>query len=257
MKKFKIAYLYYDLMNLYGENGNIRYLEKELKEQDLDVVIDYITIGDKIDTSYDFYYIGCGTLNNQLIVLKDITKYKKEFKDIIDSGKFVLVTGNAIELFGCEIFNEAKTYKGLEIFPYSVTISDVEVDYRTVGEQYYKTELVPHSIIGFVNKSSEIDSINNNTYGSVTDRNISPLFKVIDGFGYDYDNNKYDGVYYNNFYGTYLIGPLLVRNPYFTDYLIERICKKMGTKYKKNKRDGYEYLAYNEYLKNFYEKLNN
>ena len=49
MKKFKIAYLYYDLMNLYGENGNIRYLEKRLKEQDIDVKIDLLSVPDKID----------------------------------------------------------------------------------------------------------------------------------------------------------------------------------------------------------------
>ena len=51
MKKFKIAYLYYDLMNLYGENGNIRYLEKKLKEQDIDVQIELLSIPDKITKS--------------------------------------------------------------------------------------------------------------------------------------------------------------------------------------------------------------
>ena len=69
MKKFKIAYLYYDLMNLYGENGNIRYLEKKLKEQDIDVQIDLLSIPDKIDyKKYDFYYIGAGSEKNEILV---------------------------------------------------------------------------------------------------------------------------------------------------------------------------------------------
>ena len=39
MKTFKIAHLYYDLMNLYGENGNIRYLKNRLEEKDIVVEI--------------------------------------------------------------------------------------------------------------------------------------------------------------------------------------------------------------------------
>ena len=49
MKTFKIAHLYYDLMNLYGENGNLRYLKKRLEEQGLDVSIEFLSIDDKID----------------------------------------------------------------------------------------------------------------------------------------------------------------------------------------------------------------
>ena len=87
MKKFKIAYLYYDLMNLYGENGNIRYLEKKLKEQDIDLQIELLSIPDKIDyKKYDFYYIGAGSEKNEIIVLKDMLKqcidrFSKEFKN--------------------------------------------------------------------------------------------------------------------------------------------------------------------------------
>ena len=44
MKKFKIAHLYYDLMNLYGENGNVRILEKKLKDQNVDVEITLLSI---------------------------------------------------------------------------------------------------------------------------------------------------------------------------------------------------------------------
>ena len=44
MKTFKIAHLYYDLMNLYGENGNIRYLKNRLEEQDI-----FLTFTDKAE----------------------------------------------------------------------------------------------------------------------------------------------------------------------------------------------------------------
>ena len=69
MKKIKIAHLYYDLMNLYGENGNIRYLVKSLGEQGIDVEVHFLSMEDKIDfKKYDFYYIGMGSEENKMLV---------------------------------------------------------------------------------------------------------------------------------------------------------------------------------------------
>ena len=245
MKKFKIAYLYYDLMNLYGENGNIRYLEKKLKEQDIDVQIDLLSIPDKIDyKKYDFYYIGAGSEKNELLVLEDMLKQKEDIIKAINNKKFFLVTGNALELFGKKLVIDGNEYNAINAYGYEV-FPEKE---RIVGEQYYKCDLINHSVIGFQNRYSVINSIG---------EDIDTLFDVVDGVSYDggYDVKK-EGIKYNNFYGTYLIGPFLVRNPYFTDYLIEDICKSNDVKYRKGKRNGYSYLAYNEYLKNFYEKIN-
>ena len=76
MKTFKIAHLYYDLMNLYGENGNIRYLKNRLEEQDINVEVSFLSIEDEIDfNKYDMYYIGSGSEENQLLVLNDLLKY--------------------------------------------------------------------------------------------------------------------------------------------------------------------------------------
>ena len=244
MKTIKIAHLYYDLMNLYGENGNIRFLKTVLNNQGFDVKVSRLTIGDKIDfDGYDFYYIGCGTDENLLIVLEDILKYKKDIKKCIDSKKFFLATGNAIELFGTVIFGEdfdnpgaLIPYEGLSIFDYH---SPLEKE-RIVGEQYYETDLIPEKIVGFQNRSHSLEGCSDN------------LFKVISGCGYSSTNNTYEGVHRNNFYGTYLFGPILVRNPYFTDYLVKEICKINKVKYQNPDEELVWYKAYHEYLKNFY-----
>ena len=71
MKTIKIAHLYYDLMNLYGENGNVLCLKKYLENQNIAVSVDYLTKDDKIDfNKYDIYYIGSGNDENFLITLK-------------------------------------------------------------------------------------------------------------------------------------------------------------------------------------------
>ena len=244
MKTIKIAHLYYDLMNLYGENGNIRFLKKVLNDQGIDVKVSKLTIGDKIDfNSYDFYYIGCGSDENLLIVLDDIKKYKDDIKKCINDKKFFLATGNSIELFGTVIFGEDNNnpgalipYEGLSIFDYH---SPLEKE-RIVGEQYFETDLIKEKIVGFQNRSHSIEGCHDN------------LFKVINGCGYSSTNSAYEGVHKNNFYGTYLFGPILVRNPYFTDYLVKNICKINKIKYKNPDYNDTCYRAYQEYLNNFY-----
>ena len=107
MKKFKIAHLYYDLMNLYGENGNIRYLKRVLDKQDVETEVYFLSIEDKIDfDKYGFYYIGMGSLENQEIVLNNLMKYKDKVIEAINKNKFFLVTGNAIDLFGSSLTKE-------------------------------------------------------------------------------------------------------------------------------------------------------
>lgn len=246
MKTIKIAHLYYDLMNLYGENGNIRFLKSVLNDQDIEVKVSKLTIGDNIDfNQYDFLYIGCGSDENLLIVLEDIKKYKDKIKKCIDDNKFFLATGNAIELFGTVIFDEDKDnpgalipYEGLGIFDYHAPLEKT----RIVGEQYFETDLIKEKIVGFQNRSHSIEGCNDN------------LFKVISGTGYSSTNSSYEGIHKNNFFGTYLFGPLLVRNPYFTDYLVKELCKINKIKYKNPDYNQMCYKAYQEYLNNFYNE---
>ena len=239
MKKFKIAHLYYDLMNLYGENGNIRYLVKCLEEQGIEVEVHFLSMEDKIDfTKYDFYYIGMGSEENKMIILDNIMKYKDDIHKAFEDNKFFLVTGNAIELFGEGIINLSNELKvTLETFKYQVK----EEDFRIVGEQFYNIELdiKENKILGFQNRNTilEIDD---------TDH----LFNVIKGTG-NKPNSNIEGIMRNRFFGTYLLGPILVRNPYFTDYLVNEICKDLNVKFKAN-NGGMAYRAYHEYIKNFH-----
>ena len=59
--KVKIAHLYYDLMNLYGEQGNIIALKESLKNQNIETEIDLLSSGDDINfKDYDIFYICTG-----------------------------------------------------------------------------------------------------------------------------------------------------------------------------------------------------
>lgn len=237
MPKIKIAHLYYDLMNLYGENGNVRALKRFIERQDIKCDIHFLTIGDDIDfNNYDIFYMGMGTEKSEMLVLEDIKKYSEDIKYAIDKGKYFLITGNSMELFGTHIVNNQKeTIKALNIFPYYTVHENI----RIVGSAVFKTRLIKDKVIGFQNRAGVIYGID------------KPLFKVIDGTG-ALPNVSKEGYLYKNFYATYLLGPLYIRNPYFTNYVIKNLMKQKNKKYKlKMFNRTTEIRAYKEYLDNF------
>ncbi len=204
----KIAYLYYDFLNLYGESGNIKIISNILKYNKIKHEILYLSLDDELEfDKYDLVYIGSGTEDNLLIALKHLSKYKNDIKKYIEDNKFMLVTGNSVDMFGKKIDDN----KALNIFEY-----EVSKGIRKKEEVYY------NKILGF---------INNNSY-----------------------NNKYcdtDIIRHNNFYGTYILGPILVRNPHLVKQFLNDLTNK------KLKYDlKLETKAYNEFIKNFKENTN-
>lgn len=235
MTTINIAHLYFDLLNLYGENGNVRYLKEKLEEQDLKVNIDKVSLNSKIHfDKYDIFYIGSGSETNFKLVLEDLKQYKDEIKNAINKKKFFISTGNSLDLFGKKILlNNGQELRGLGIFNYE----SYEVSERIIGEQLYYSNDIEKKIIGFQNRQTILKNFQSN------------LFNVLAGTGFDKDKNT-EGFRNKNFIATYLIGPLLVRNPYFTDYLIKQLMTQLKQKYTEKDFD-YSYTAYHEYLNNF------
>ncbi len=86
--EIKILHLYHDIMNLYGEYGNVKIIEHHIKDQGFDVIVDKKTIGDEINfNDYDFIYMGCGTEKNQKVILQDIMSKKDDFLNSINERK--------------------------------------------------------------------------------------------------------------------------------------------------------------------------
>ena len=182
--KITIGYLYYDLLNLYGDSGNVKALEYHLKEQGVDVEIKYLSINDKKNfKDIDFIYIGSGTEENILTALEDLKKDKKEIEKYINNNKYILSTGNSIELFGNYVIINKKI-KTLGILDYVSMHQD-----RIVKDIKIKNDIINEEIIGFENHQGKIISTNDDIIGE------------------------------KNFIGTYIIGPILVRNP--------KLCSKL------------------------------
>lgn len=235
-----IAHLYFDLLNLYGESGNVKSLKKYYEEAGIKVNIKFLTISDELDLeNIDIIYIGSGTEKNQKIVLKHILKYKKQMKNYIESNKLAIITGNSTELFGKVIIGRDKKYKALNIFNYSAK----EEEFRIVDEALFKSNLINDYIIGFQNQSGTIRDIQDNH-----------LFEVVKGTG-SFPKSKNEGYLYKNFYGSYLIGPLLVRNPKLLEYIANKVIKDKDKDYKFKKVNlKLEKKAYKNFINNYYSE---
>ena len=167
-----ILYLYYDLMNLYGESGNIKAILQSLKDQEIDVNLDKLSLEDNIYFSkYDLIYIGCGTEKAQKIALDNIMQYKNQLEEYINNDKFILATGNSFELFGKKIGQtEALGILDFEAIP---------LENRKVGDFIANSEY--GKILAFENRGSKLQN-----------NGVQFLDSEI-------------GVNLKNFYGTYLI----------------------------------------------------
>lgn len=232
--EIKIAHLYSDLMNLYGEVGNVLALVKTFDEQNINCIVDKLTIGDKFNlTKYDIIYIGSGSEENQMIVLNDILKHKETLENAILNNKYFICTGNSYELFGKHIEKNGKKIKCLNIFDYY----SKELDERIKGEQVFDCNLIKDPIIGFQNRQCVMNNKDNH------------LFSVINGHAGNY-KTKYEGIHYKNFFGTYIIGPLLIRNPHLTNFIVRDILDKKNIGYIPI-TNTFDFKAYNEFVKNF------
>ena len=238
----RIAHLYYDLMNLYGENGNAIALVQFLKNQDINVTYDKLSIDDKIDfNAYDVFIIGSGTESNIIRCLQNLRMYKDDIKEAIESDKFFLCTGNSFEMFGKTIVDiTGNLFSGLNIFDFT----SVQTIDRLVEEVLFKCSLINKNIIGFQNQGSKVEDYEFN------------LFEVIRGIGCHKDS-KSEGIHYKNFFGSYVIGPLLVRNPEFLKYFGTQIIKSKDDNYEfKNFHLGLDEKAYDEFMNNHYPAYN-
>lgn len=205
----KIFHLFPDLMSLYGEYANVEILRRHLLSLGVSVDVRKVLCGDKFDPSLaDVVYMGAGTEKNQKYALELLSPISPGLKDAANRGSIILFTGNAMETLGSSITDaDGKVWPALNLAPFS----SVESRNRITGDVIANPSLWKSPAVGFMNKCSTSSGVS------------SPLFPSLSmGFG----NDKLlgpEGFVSGNTFATHLSGPVLVKNPDFTDLLIRRI----------------------------------
>src|SRR5699024_2441689 len=95
------CWMYHDIMDLYGDKGNMLVLQKRCEERGISIKIDTLSIGDTCDLStYDLLFFGGGADKEQLLLIDDLLKRKDNIKQAMEQGTFVLLICGGYQLFG-------------------------------------------------------------------------------------------------------------------------------------------------------------
>lgn len=222
MDTLEICYLYPDLLNLYGDRGNIISLVKRAEWRGIAVNIHNISIGEPYEADkYDLTFIGGGQDSEQEILHRDFIGQKgSEIKSAVKAGKVFLCVCGGYQMMGAYY----RMGDGREIeFLGALDLWTIAGDKRLIGdaavefvipdgpavEPDQQIEPKGFTIVGFENH------IGRTFHGE----GLRPLGHVIKGFGNNGEDG-FEGAVYRNVYCSYLHGSLLPKNPKLTDHLL-------------------------------------
>lgn len=202
-----ICHLYPDLLNVYGDIGNILILKQRAEKRGIKVNIENVSIGDNfVAENYDIVFFGGGQDYEQSIVSKDLVETKKdEITSYIQSGKVFLSICGGYQLLGkTYATSTGEILEGLGVLDiYTEGSKD-----RLIGNSIIYNEEFNETYVGFENHSGK-------TYIG----ELKPLGIVKYGFGNNGEDKK-EGCIYKNTFCTYFHGSLLSKNPELADRLL-------------------------------------
>lgn len=239
--KLTIGHMYPDLLNLYGDRGNILTLAYRLQARNIGYEIKEIKVGQKINfDDIDILFLGGGSDREQKIVAEDLSKRRESLYKAVEDGMVLLSICGGYQLLG----KYYKTGTG-EIIP-GLGILDIWTEAgnkRLIGNIIVETEIK--------NKKTTLVGFENHSGKTYLGRNVKPLGRVLSGNGNN-GEDRLEGAVYKNAYGTYLHGPILPKNPLFSDLLIEKALKrKYGETSLKPLEDELENMAHMSIIKRF------
>lgn len=196
-----IAHLYGDLMNTYGDNGNILMMKYIAEKLSAAATFEIVSLDDVFNPDhYDLAFWGGGQdYEQEIIAEQSLTDLSAPLKAYIEAEKPLLAICGGYQMLGQYYVNSAGVkIAGTGILGHYTEnlrtdrfIGDIETHNDEFGETYY----------GFENHSGI-------TYLSADEK---PLGRVVYGGGNNPDDNT-EGLIYKNTFGTYFHGPILSRN---------------------------------------------
>ena len=217
--ELKICHLYPDILNLYGDRGNVICMEHRLRWRDIDVVTTGVSIGEPLHAAdYDLFFIGGGQDFEQEVLLGDLGGGKAdEIKAAVADGKTFLAICGGYQMLGAYY----KTWDGVQCdFIGALDLYTIGSKERMIGNYMFTCEeLNGQTVVGFENHSGK-------TYlGS----GVRPMGKDLTGHGNNGEDEG-EGARYNNVFATYSHGCLLPKNPVLCDHILTTaLAQKYGT----------------------------
>ncbi len=208
--EIRIAHLYPNLMNIYGDRGNLLCLRWRCEARGIGVKVEEIGIGQYFDPeTYDLILIGGGQDREQRRIASDLAEKGEGIRAAIERDTPMLAVCGGYQLMGREYHTAAgDVLPGAGVFD-AVTVHLGEDARRCIGNVVAQSAQVDEPLVGFENHGGR-------TYLGPAAR---PLARVTKGNGNN-GEDRTEGAVHRNAYGTYLHGSLLPKNPRFADRLI-------------------------------------
>ena len=211
MKKIIMEALYGEYSNLYGDRGNLLYVQEKLRRAGVEFELIQTHLFDRpafAERAVDLLYIGPCTESQQEQELAHLRPYADALHQRMEGDGVTLATGNAFELFGEAIVCEdGRRIQGLGFWPTTAKrFSNLRYNELCLGN------CGEHKIVGFKNQLSH-------SYGETG----SPFLTMLTGSGLN-PEEKEEGFHRGGFIATYLLGPLLPLNPQFALSLLQKMA---------------------------------
>jgi len=211
--KMTIGHLYPDLLNLYGDRGNIIALQKRCAWRGIDAQVKEFKLNDDIDfSSLDIVFLGGGSDREQLLVCNRLKEIKNDIHTFVDNGGVLVAICGGYQLLGHYYKLKNETIEGLSVLDIYTEMGDKRLIGNVVIECNFTGN--PFYVVGFENHGGRT-YINGHT----------PLGTIKYGYGNN-GEDALEGVIYKNVIGTYLHGPLFPKNPALTDHILAMALKK-------------------------------
>lgn len=207
--------MYHDIMDLYGDKGNIMTLKKRCEDRGIEFDLQTVGIGETCDLSdFDLVFLGGGADKEQISLIPDLLSRKENIQKALDEKTFFLLICGGYQLFGqYYVAADGEKIQGLQFADYWTETGQAKS--RCIGNIVIEADLdgMKTKLVGFEN------------HGGQTLHVSHPLGKVLHGYGNSFDAHQ-EGYYDGRFLGTYLHGPLLPKNPQLADFVIAKALAK-------------------------------
>lgn len=210
----KIGHLYPYTLSLYGDRGNILALKKRCLWRNIQVFVTEMDMGEVRDlSSFDLLFLGGGQDRDQVLAAEDLLSRKGELKEALAEKTVLLAICGGYQILGHSYQTQEETIKGVHL----LDIHTRAGSRRLIGNVAITVTCFPEEfpLVGFENHSGR-------TY---LGEGVQPLGQVQVGAGNNGEDGS-EGCRQDTIFASYLHGPLLPKNPRFTDYLLEMAVKR-------------------------------
>jgi CobQ-like glutamine amidotransferase family enzyme len=219
MTTIRVGHLYPGYLNIYADRGNIAVLTRRAAWRGHELEVTALGLGDAVvPGAHDLYYVGGGQDREQLLVAEDLVQKADALHEAVDGGAAALAVCGGYQLLGHGYRGfHGEDMPGIGLLP----LETVAGERRMIGDVLIECELEPgekRTLAGFENHAGR----------TRLDPGAEPLGRVLAGFGNDGESG-FEGCRAGRVVGTYLHGPLLPRNPWLADWLLEQaLAHRLG-----------------------------